>query len=328
MSEPLSGGVEVAVVESVWGAALDALAGEVRVHHDPDAWQDRQSLLGAVRGARAVVVRNRTRVDRELLEACADLRVVGRAGVGLDNIDLAAADELGVVVAAPRGANACSVAEHALALALAVSRNLVTLDAGCRAGSWDRVPGRELSGKIWGLLGCGATARACVPAVRGLGMEIVAYDPYVDPAEADLAALGVELVGLPELAATADVVSCHLPATGKTRGIVGSDLLARMKPSVIVVNVGRGEAVDENALADALEAGTVAGAGLDVRAAEPPRRGRLEELGNVVLSPHVAGVTAESQERIAAALVADIRAVLAGGEARHAAGASRKASTR
>lgn len=328
MSEPPSSGADVAVVEDVWGAALDALAGELRVHHDPGAWQDRGALLGAVRGARALVVRNRTRVDRELLAACADLRVVGRAGAGLDNIDLAAADEHGVVVVAPRGANARSVAEHAVALALALSRNLVTLDAGCRAGGWNRVPGRELGGKIWGLLGCGATARACAPAVRGLGMDVVTYDPYVDPAEPDLAALGIELVGLPELAATADVVSCHLPATEETRGIVGSDLLARLKPSAIVVNVGRGEIVDEGALAGALETGTIAGAGLDVRSPEPPRRGRLEELDNVVLSPHVAGVTAESQERIVQALAGDIRAVLAGGEARHAVGASRKARTR
>jgi phosphoglycerate dehydrogenase-like enzyme len=309
---------EVAVVEDVWGEPFDRLAADVAVHRDPQAWQEPGRLAAAVRDARALVVRNRTQVTAELLARAPRLEVVARAGVGLDNIDLAAADEAGVVVVAALGANADSVAEHALALALAVARQVVALDADTRTGGWDRRPGVELAGGTWGLLSAGATARATGRLARGLGMTVLAHDPYVDPALPELSALGIRLVGLEELVAASDVLSVHLPATPSTRGIVGAALLSRARPGLILVNCGRGEVVDEDALADALESGRLGGAGLDVRAQEPPVPGRLEALPNVVLTPHVAGLTAASARRIAEILCVEVRSVLGGAHASYA----------
>ncbi|HEX6446870.1 MAG TPA: NAD(P)-dependent oxidoreductase, partial [Streptosporangiales bacterium] len=230
-----------------------------------------------------------------------------------------------IVVTAPLGANAVSVAEHTLGLALALARRTVPLDRDTRAGEWRRTPGRELSGRTWGLLGFGATARAVGRLARALSMTVLAHDPYVP--ETDVASAGVTPASLDEVVAGADVLSVHLPATAETRGLLGAELLARMKPDAVLVNVGRGDVVDEDALADALVAGRLGGAALDVRAAEPPSPGRLETLDNVVLSPHVAGITTESQDRIADVLAADIRAVLSGAPARSAVGTVKEART-
>jgi phosphoglycerate dehydrogenase-like enzyme len=315
--------VDVAVVEDVWGEAFERLSGDLEVVFNPKAWESPDELLALAREARALVVRNRTEVDRALLEACPGLLIVGRAGVGLDNIDLASADELGVAVVAPRGANATSVAEHAIALALVLARHVLELDRACRDGGWRRLPGRELSGGTWGVLGAGATARATARAAKALGMQTVAYDPYISPDHPEMVEIGLRLASLDEVASAADVLSCHLPATAETRNLVGARLLAQAKPTALFINVGRGEVVDEEALADALEEGRLAGAGLDVRADEPPTPGRLERLGPVVLTPHVAGITEQSQARILEVLADDIRAVLAGGVAGNAVGAVR-----
>lgn len=314
----MTAGCDVAVVEDVWGEPFDRLATELTVCLDPQGAGDPTQLGEVVREARALVVRNRTQVTAQLIEAAPRLQVVARAGVGLDNLDLAAADAAGVVVVAALGANAVSVAEHTLALALAVARRVVPLDAATRAGGWDRQPGTELAGGTWGLVSAGATARATGRLARALGMTVLAHDPYVDPADPQLVELGIRLTGLEELVAASDVLSVHLPATPATRGLVNADLLASAKPRLIVVNCGRGEVVDEDALADAVETGQIAGAGLDVRAVEPPELGRLEALPSVVLTPHIAGITGAAQQRIADVLCADIRAVLAGGEASHA----------
>ena len=312
---PVDGPVDVAIVEDVWGEPYERLATDVTVARYADAWSDPDRLRGAARQARALVVRNRTQVTAELLAVAPRLEVVARAGVGLDNIDVAAADDAGVVVVAPLGANAVSVAEHALTLALAVARHLVPLDAETRAGGWHRRPGTELSGGTWGLLSAGVTARATGRLAKALGMTVIAHDPYVDPAHPELVEIGVRLVGLEELVATSDVLSVHLPALDSTRGIIDAALLAKARPGLILVNCGRGEVLDEDALVDALESGHVAGAGLDVRAQEPPVPGRLEQLPNVVLTPHIAGITEAAQRRIGEVLCADIRAVLAGEQA-------------
>ena len=306
-SEP----VDVAITEDVWGPPLAELARTRSVLRSPAAWESAAGMAAAASRARALVVRNRSQVDRALLGACPRLRVVARAGVGLDNIDVAAAQAKGVVVVAPLGANAVSVAEHALALALALSRRVVALDRDCRRGGWDRTPGRELNGSVWGLLGAGATGLACGRLAHALGLEVLAYDPGTSHA-AELAAAGVSLAPLDEVISRAGIISCHLPATPGTRHFVNASMLARMRPGVLFVNVGRGAVVDEEALAGALESGHIGGAALDVREQEPPRRGRLELLDNVILTPHVAGITEQSQERILQVVAADISAVLDG----------------
>jgi D-3-phosphoglycerate dehydrogenase/(S)-sulfolactate dehydrogenase len=318
-----AGRFDVVVAEDVWGPPFDALAGRRRVLRDAELWRDRDRLRAALDGARVLVVRNRTPVTADLLDSAAALLVVARAGVGLDNIDLDAARRRGVVVVSPRGANSVSVAEHTLALAFAVARSLVVGDAEVRAGRWNRRAGRELAGGVWGLVGAGATAVEVARRVRALDMTPIAHDPYADPVDPALVASGLGLASLDEVCARADVLSLHVPATDETRGMVDAAFLRRMKPAAILVNVGRGELVDEAALHDALVHGTLGGAGLDVRAEEPPAPGPLDRLENVVLTPHVAGLTLQSQARIAAALVDDIERLLDGGPARHAVGRDR-----
>lgn len=313
--------VDVLITEDVWGEPFEQLATHWSVTRSPSLWKDPE-LPAVVKTARALVVRNRTRVSEELLASAPGLQVVARAGVGLDNIDVAAADRRGIVVTAPLGANAVSVAEHTLGLALGLARHIPLLDRECRAGHWDRRAGAELSGGTWGLLGAGATARACGRLATGLGMTVLAYDPYLDPTDARLVSAGIQLATLDEVVARADVLSCHLPATDATRQLIGVDLLARLSPDAILINVGRGEVIDEDALAVALENHRLGGAALDVRAVEPSTPGRLEALDNVILTPHIAGITTQSQGRILEILARDIEAVLSGAAAVSAVGSS------
>ena len=301
---------DVVAFESVWGEPVSRLPYAVdRVaSSDPGDVSEPDQV-------RAVLVRNRTSVDAAFLDRFPHLLIVGRVGVGLDNIDVGAADERGIVVVSPRGANAVSVAEHALGLALAVARRTAHLDADVRRGGWDRAPGTELAGGTWGILGAGATGLACARVALALGMQVVAYDPYVDAAA--LQGQGIEKVSLEDCADRATVLSCHLPTTPETKGLLGSSFFAEARPGLIFVNVGRGEVVDESALAEALAAGRLAGAGLDVRSTEPADAGPLADLTNVVLTPHIAGITVQSQERILSAIAADVERVLSGGAAQH-----------
>lgn len=327
MTDDLPASIDVLVSEDVWGEPFEWLSQRHTVLRCPDAWQTPELLADAVARSKALVVRNRTTVDTGLLAQGNGLRIVARAGVGLDNIDLPAADAAGIVVSAPLGANAISVAEHTLGLALALARSTRQLDTDCRHGGWTRTPGTELHGGTWGLLGAGATARACARLASALGMRVLAYDPYLGPDHPQLGAAGIELRALTEVTGSTDVLSCHLPSTESTTGLVDARLLAGMRKTALLINVGRGEIVDEDALADALESGVIAGAALDVRASEPPRPGRLEKLDNVLLTPHIAGMTAESQARIGQVLADDIDAVLDERPAACAVGAVREAGS-
>lgn len=315
---------DVLVAEDVWGPPFAALGERVGVRYEPELWRDRDALLAAARGCRALVVRNRIRVDGELLAAAPELRVVARAGAGLDNVDVAGADRRGVVVLAAPGANAGSVAEHTVGLALALARGIVGHDRAVRAGRWDRVLGMELAGRTWGLLGVGATGLAVARLAHCLGMRVLGYDTAVGPDDPRLAGVPVRLVALTEVAAGADVLSIHLPATSDTRHLVGDEFLARMRPGALLVSVGRGEVVDEAALARALDGGPLGGAALDVRETEPPRPGPLDAAEGVIFTPHVAGLTREAQDRVLAMLAEDLAALLAGDTARHAVGAARR----
>lgn len=303
---------DVVVLEGVWGLAFDELAARREVLRAPtDDYVGREALSGC----RALVVRNRTHVGTGLVDSAPSLQIVARAGVGLDNLDLPALDAAGVVAVAALGANAASVAEHALAGALALAKGLLDGDAATRGGSWDRAPRRELAGGVWGLLSAGATARATAALAVGLGMSVVAYDPYLDADDPRLRSAGIELLALEQVLQRADVLSVHLPATAETTGLVGASALAAMKPTAYLVNVGRGEVVDEEALADALESGRLGGAALDVRVHEPPGPSRLDTAPRTLFSPHVAGITAAAQERIAGVLVREVDAVLDGNAA-------------
>lgn len=313
---------DILITEDVQGAPIRQLTDRWSVALRPDAWQDSGELASLVSTARALIVRNRTQVTRELLDTASQLQIVARAGVGVDNIDIAAANERGIAVTVPLGANATSVAEHSVGLAIGLARKIVDLDAACRRGQWTRVPGGELCGRTWGLLGAGATGRATGRLAAALGMRVIAYDPLIAPENPDLTAAGIHLTSLEEVASHADILSCHLPATDETRGLIDAALIKRMPPHALLVNVGRGEVLDEEALADALDAGRLGGAALDVRTSEPPSPGRLEKLENVILTPHIGGITAESQHRILQILCTDIDAVLTGRPATYAVGTS------
>jgi D-3-phosphoglycerate dehydrogenase len=300
---------EVLTLEGVEGPALEALAADFGMRHAArleDVADGRDEI-------RALIVRNRTQVDATTLERLPRLEVVGRAGVGLDNIDVAAMSEAGVVVTFAPGENADSTAEHTLALALAAAHRVAELDRDVRAGGWNRRVGRELAGDVWGVVGFGRIGRRVAGLARGIGMSVLAADPLLDAAADEV---GVESATLDRVLREALVVSVHVPLTDSSRGLIGAAELASMRADAILVNTARGGIVDEAALAAALNDGTIAGAALDVREQEPPvGPDALAALDQVVLTPHVAALTHEAQARVIARVAGDVHAILSGGEA-------------
>ena len=315
---------DLVVTEDVPGSDSSVITDSFTVYRDPDLWRQPLELAARAENARVLLVRNQTIVDADLLRASSKLRIVARAGVGLDNIDVAAADALGIVVLSARGANSWAVAEHTLALALALTRTVVTHDRAVRNGDWRRTPGREIRDSTWGILGCGATGLAVATLAKAFGAVVLGYDPLVDKDASAVREAGVRMTSLPAILAAADILSLHLPASPSTDGMMNAGAFAAMKPQSILINVGRGSVVDERALFDALVSGHLAGVGLDVRAVEPPAGSPLDRLDNVVLTPHIAGITSESQQRIVALLAGEIRSVLAGDETAYAAGQVRR----
>lgn len=310
----------IVISEDVWSDDFVELQRRFPITHEPDLWSRKEDLSRALQEAQALVVRNRTQVTRELIEAAPKLKVIARAGVGLDNIDIQAADENGVTVVAALGINANAVAELTLGLALALARDVVDRDRSTRSGEWNRAAGREISGKTWGLLGFGATGRAVAKLLTGFNCNILAYDPFVKEAS------GVTLASLDDVIAKSDVISIHLPATGETTGLINRTLISKMKRSALLVNVGRGEVINEVELAAALTEGLLAGAALDVRATEPPKDSLFKDLKNVILTPHIAGITKESQAAINRVLVSEIEAALTGAPHKYAVGKVKKAT--
>jgi D-3-phosphoglycerate dehydrogenase / 2-oxoglutarate reductase len=299
---------DVLALEGIDGPALEALAEEFAVVRAPDLAAVDEGL--DLTGVRALIVRNRTQVDAGVLERLPRLEVVARAGVGLDNVDVEAMSDAGVVVTYAPAENADSTAEHTLALALAVAHRIVELDRDMRAGGWNRRNGRELAGGTWGVVGLGRIGSRVAALARAIGMSVIAHDPVVDAAGD-----GIELVSLDRLLEESLVVSLHVPLTDGSRRLIGAPELARMRPEAILVNAARGGIVDEAALAEALAAGTIAGAALDVREQEPPPQpDPLAGLERVVITPHVAGLTEEAQARVLWRITSDVRAVLTGNE--------------
>jgi D-3-phosphoglycerate dehydrogenase/(S)-sulfolactate dehydrogenase len=310
----------ILISEDVWGTPFQALEGSFPIVRNDDLWSNPEEFKAALKDATALVVRNRTKVTADVIAAAPQLKVIARAGVGLDNIDIKAADAAGVVVVAGLGANAVSVGELTLGLALALLRNVPGHDVATRDGGWVRTPGRELSGLTWGLLGCGATGLATAKLLQGFGCPVIGYDPYAKNLS------GVELTTFEDVLQRSDVVSIHMPSTAETNGSINATTLALMKPDAIIVNVGRGEVINEADLIAALKAKTIAGAALDVRAQEPPIKGEMEQISNLILTPHVAGITKESQLRINQILVSNIELLLNSKPATHAVGALKESS--
>ena len=301
----------VLVTEKLAQRGLDLLAEaghqvDVQLELAPDA------LAAVMPGAHALIVRSATQVTDRILAAGRDLQVVGRAGIGLDNVDVDAATRRGVMVVNAPQSNILSAAEHAMALLLAQARNVPQAHAALVAGRWERSKweGVELHGKTLGVVGLGRIGALVAQRALAFGMRLCAYDPYVSADRART--MGVELMGLEELVAQADFLTIHLPKTAETAGLIGKDLLARAKPGLRIVNAARGGILDEVALADALASGQVQGAALDVFSSEPCTDSPLFDLPGVVVTPHLGASTAEAQDKAGVTIAEQVLLALAG----------------
>ncbi len=305
----------ILVTEEIAEGGLDRLRA---AGHDVDVQLDLTHLLEHVRGAHALIIRSATQVSAELLEAGSDLVVVGRAGIGLDNVDVAAATRRGVMVVNAPQSNIVSAAEHTMALLLAQARNVPQAHAALTAGRWERArwEGVELADKTLGIVGLGRIGKLVADRARAFGMRLVAYDPFVSADRARQ--LGVELMGIDQLVGEADFLTVHLPKTAETTGLIGRDLLLKAKPTLRVVNVARGGIVDEQALADAIRDGVIAGAALDVFATEPTTSSPLFALDSVVVTPHLGASTREAQDKAGDTIADMVLLALAGDFVPHA----------
>lgn len=300
----------VLIADKLAQSTVDALGDGVEVR-----WvdgPDRPALLAAVPEADALLVRSATTVDAEVLDAGKRLKIVARAGVGLDNVEVPAATERGVLVVNAPTSNIHTAAEHAVTLLLAAARQIPQADATLREHTWKRSTfnGVEIFGKTVGVVGLGRIGQLFAARLAAFETKIVAYDPYVSPAKA--AQLGIELLPLDELLERADLISVHLPKTPETKGIIGREAIAKTKPGVIIVNAARGGLVDEAALAEAITSGHVRAAGLDVFETEPCTDSPLFELPQVVVTPHLGASTTEAQDRAGTDVAKSVLLALAG----------------
>ncbi|HXY66310.1 MAG TPA: phosphoglycerate dehydrogenase [Mycobacterium sp.] len=300
----------VLIADKLAESTVAALGDEIEVR-----WvdgPDREKLLAAVPEADALLVRSATTVDAEVLAAAPKLKIVARAGVGLDNVDVESATERGVLVVNAPTSNIHSAAEHALALLLSAARQIPAADASLREHAWKRssFSGTEIFGKTVGVVGLGRIGQLVAQRLAAFETHIVAYDPYVSPARA--AQLGIELLPLDELLARADFISVHLPKTPETAGLIDKDALAKTKPGVVIVNAARGGLVDEAALADAVTSGHVRAAGIDVFSKEPCTDSPLFGLPQVVVTPHLGASTEEAQDRAGIDVAGSVKLALAG----------------
>ena len=305
MSRPV-----VLVAEELAPSALAVLADDFEVRSVDGA--DRTALLPAIADVDAVIVRSATMIDAEALAAATRLKVVARAGVGLDNVDVPAATARGVLVVNAPTSNIVSAAEHAVALLMAVARRVPQAAASLRAGEWKRskFTGVEITDKTVGVIGLGRIGVLFAQRMSAFGTRLLAYDPYVPAARA--AQIGVRLVPLDELLRESDFISIHLPKTPETVGLIGERELALCKPDVVIINAARGGLLDEHALAQALKEGRVGGAGLDVYATEPCTDSPLFAFDNVVATPHLGASTAEAQDKAGLAVARSVLLALQG----------------
>lgn len=305
MSKPI-----VLIAEELSPATLDALGPDFEVRHVDGA--SREALLPALADADAVLIRSATKMDAEAIAAAKNLKVIARAGVGLDNVDVPAATRAGVMVVNAPTSNITSAAELAVGLLLSTARNIAPANQALKQGAWKRSKygGVELLDKKVGVVGFGRIGQLVAERLKGFGMEILAYDPYVSAQRAGQ--LGAQLVTLDELLEQSDFITVHLPKNAETVGLIGKEALTKVKPTVRIINAARGGIVDEDALAEALREGRVAGAGIDVFATEPTTESPLFEHESVVVTPHLGASTDEAQEKAGVSVAKSVRLALGG----------------
>jgi D-3-phosphoglycerate dehydrogenase len=305
MSKPI-----VLIAEELSPAGIDLLSGDFEIREVDGA--DRAALLPALATADAVIIRSATKIDAEAIAAAPNLKVVARAGVGLDNVDVKAATNAGVMVVNAPQSNIVSAAEQAIALLFAVARRTPIANASLKSGEWKRskFTGVEILDKTVGVVGLGKIGQLVAQRLAAFGTHLIAYDPYVQPARA--AQYGVRLVTLEELLRESDIITIHLPKTPETIDLISERELGMVKPGVIIVNAARGGLINEDALAIAVKDGRVGGVGLDVFATEPTTSSPLFEFDNVVVTPHLGASTDEAQEKAGTAVARSVRLALSG----------------
>jgi D-3-phosphoglycerate dehydrogenase len=300
----------VLIAEELSPATIDALGPDFEIRQIDGA--NRAELLPALADVDAVLIRSATKMDSEAIAAAKHLKVIARAGVGLDNVDVPAATRAGVMVVNAPTSNITSAAELAVGLLLSTARNIAPANQALKGGAWKRSKygGVELLDKKVGVVGFGRIGQLVAERLKGFGMEILAYDPYVSAQRAGQ--LGAQLVTLDELLEQSDFITVHLPKSPETLGLIGKEALTKVKPTVRIINAARGGIVDEEALAEALREGRVAGAGIDVFATEPTTESPLFEHESVVVTPHLGASTDEAQEKAGVAVAKSVRLALGG----------------
>ncbi|HET8875535.1 MAG TPA: hydroxyacid dehydrogenase [Casimicrobiaceae bacterium] len=306
--------MRIVISEFMDSPAVAELASRFDVRYDKDLVDRRSELVADLHDADALIVRNRTQVDAALVSAAPKLRVVGRLGVGLDNLDMDACATRGIAVIPATGANAQAVAEYVIAAAMLLLRGAYFATTDVTAGRWPRARlsgGRELGGRTLGLIGFGGIGRLTGRLARALGMHTIAFDPQIPAAAPVWADDATRPCTLAELLGEADVVSLHVPLAAATRNLMNAQRIATMKPDAVLINTSRGGVVDEAALAGALREGRLGGAAIDVFEREPlPAGSPLAECPNLLLTPHIAGVTRESNERVSSLIASKVAAAL------------------
>ena len=312
--------MNILITEFIDERALVPLRAQHDVRYEPKLVDDAPRLLLEAATADAIIVRNRTQVRGHLLEALARCKVVGRLGVGLDNIDVAACEARGMQVIPATGANALSVAEYVVGTAMLLLRGVYASTPAVAGGQWPRNAlsnGREIGGKTLGLIGFGFIGQLTARLAKGMGMTVIAFDAMMKPDHPAFANCGVRCATLDEVIKSADVVSLHVPLVDSTRGLFDAARIAVMKPDSVLINTARGGIVDEVALGAALKAGRLGGAAIDVFGAEPlPVATHFQDCPNLILTPHVAGVTYEANERVSFLIADKVLEALAGLEAK------------
>jgi D-3-phosphoglycerate dehydrogenase len=286
----------------------------VEVDYLPDLGKDKDKLLEVIGQYDGLAIRSASKVTEKIIAAATNLKVIGRAGIGVDNVDIPAATKKGIIVMNTPFGNSITTAEHAIAMMMALARQLPEADASTRASKWEknRFMGVEVTNKVLGLIGAGNIGSIVADRAQGLRMKVIAFDPFLTPERAQT--MGVEKVELDELLARADFITLHTPLIDATRNIISAEALAKTKKGVRIINCARGGLVDEAALYDALKSGQVAGAALDVFLQEPAENNPLFELPNVICTPHLGASTTEAQENVALQVAEQISAYLMTGE--------------
>jgi D-3-phosphoglycerate dehydrogenase / 2-oxoglutarate reductase len=290
----------VLISDKLSPAAVDIFRDRgIDVDYEPDLGKDKEAFLARIAGYDGLAVRSTSKVTEKIIAAADRLKVVGRAGIGVDNIDVAAATKRGIIVMNTPFGNSITTAEHAIAMMLSLARQIPAADASTQAGKWEKnqFMGVEVSGKTLGVIGCGNIGAIVADRAQGLKMRVIAFDPFLSPERA--VDLGVEKVDLDDLLSRADFITLHTPLTDKTRNILSSEALATTRKGVRIVNCARGGLVDEVALREALDAGHVAGAAFDVFVSEPATENPLFGAENVICTPHLGASTSEAQENVA-----------------------------